>query len=179
MFVGQCLNFNCAFVLVLMLRQCITFLRTRGFGAFLPLDNHIYIHKLTGVVIAAFSLVHTIMHLLNFSLEVVNDPVLNKNNYTLTEWMLTTRPGLFGLSAGCANPTGILLAIILTIMFVCSQPFVRRGGSFEIFYWTHLLYIPFWILVVFHGPNFWKWFIGPFIVYLVERMIRFETKKTL
>ncbi len=173
MFTGQCLNFNCAFVLVLMLRQCITFLRTRGFGAFLPLDNHIYIHKLTGVTIATFSLVHTIMHLLNFSLEVVNDPVLNKNNYTLTEWMLTTRPGLFGLIGGCANPTGLVLFVILLIMFVCSQPFVRRGGSFEIFYWTHLLYVPFWILVVFHGPNFWKWFIGPFVVYLLERTIRF------
>ncbi|XP_037046426.1 NADPH oxidase 5 isoform X2 [Bradysia coprophila] len=170
---GQCLNFNCAFVLIPMLRQCITFLRTRGLGAFIPLDNHIYIHKMAGVTIATFSLIHTIMHLLNFTLEVVNDPVINKNNYTLTEWMLTTRPGLFGLYGGCANPTGILLVVILLIMFVCSQSFVRRGGSFEIFYWTHLLYVPFWILVIFHGPNFWKWFIGPFIVYLVERMIRF------
>lgn len=173
LFLGQCLNFNCAFILVLMLRQCITFLRTRGFTAFIPLDNHIYMHKVTGVTIAAFSLVHTIMHLLNFSLAVVNDPILNKNNYTLTEWMLTTKPGLFGLCGGCANPTGIFLAIILLIMFVCSQTFVRRGGSFEIFYWTHLLYVPFWILVIFHGPNFWKWFIGPFIVYSVERMIKY------
>lgn len=50
-----------------MLRQCITFLRTRGFTAFLPLDQHIYLHKLTGVLVAIFSLVHTIMHLFNFS----------------------------------------------------------------------------------------------------------------
>lgn len=64
---GQCLNFNCAFILVLMLRQCITFLRTRGFTAFLPLDQHIYLHKLTGVLVAIYSLVHTIMHLFNFS----------------------------------------------------------------------------------------------------------------
>uniref|UniRef100_A0A182TB47 Uncharacterized protein n=1 Tax=Anopheles maculatus TaxID=74869 RepID=A0A182TB47_9DIPT len=64
---GQCLNFNCAFILVLMLRQCITFLRTRGFTAFLPLDQHIYLHKLTGMLVAIFSLVHTIMHLFNFS----------------------------------------------------------------------------------------------------------------
>ncbi|KAJ6642797.1 NADPH oxidase 5, partial [Pseudolycoriella hygida] len=169
---GQCLNFNCAFVLVLMLRQCITFLRTRGFGAFIPLDNHIYMHKLTGVVIAALSLIHTIMHLLNFSLEVVHDQELNRNNYTLTEWMLTAKPSLFGLCGGCANPTGILLVIILFIIFVCSQPFVRRGGSFEIFYWTHLLYVPFWFLVILHGPNFYKWFFGPFVIYLVERMIR-------
>lgn len=64
---GQCLNFNCMFVLVLMLRQCITFLRNRGFTAVLPLDQHIYLHKLCGVTIAFFSIFHTIMHLCNFS----------------------------------------------------------------------------------------------------------------
>lgn len=55
------------FVLVLMLRQSITFLRTRGFSSYLPLDQHIYFHKLTGTLIAIYSVVHTISHLLNFS----------------------------------------------------------------------------------------------------------------
>lgn len=169
---GQCLNFNCAFVLVLMLRQCITFLRTRGFSAILPLDNHIYMHKVTGILIAIYSLVHTIMHLINFSVVVVNDPKLNCHHYTLPEWLLTTKPGLFGLCGGCANPTGIALFFVLIIMFLCSQPFVRRGGSFEIFYWTHLLYVPFWVLLVFHGPNFWKWFIIPLFIYMVERALK-------
>ncbi|XP_055323484.1 superoxide-generating NADPH oxidase heavy chain subunit C isoform X2 [Sitodiplosis mosellana] len=169
---GQCLNFNCAFVLVLMLRQCITFLRTRGFSTILPLDNHIYMHKMTGILIAIYSLVHTIMHLINFSMVVLNDPKLNCHHYTLAEWLLTTKPGLFGLCGGCANPTGIALFFVLIIMFLCSQPFVRRGGSFEIFYWTHLLYVPFWVLLAFHGPNFWKWFIIPLFIYTVERALK-------
>lgn len=42
---GQCLNFTCAWVLVLMLRHCITALRVRGLGSLLPLDHHIYLHK--------------------------------------------------------------------------------------------------------------------------------------
>lgn len=105
-------------------------------------------------------------------LAVVNDPVVNANNYTLNQWLLTTDPKLFGLIPGCANPTGIALAVILFVMFICSQPFVRKSGSFEIFYWTHLLYIPFWILVLFHGPNFWKWFIVPGLIYVIERAIR-------
>ncbi|XP_049831292.1 NADPH oxidase 5 [Schistocerca gregaria] len=169
---GQCLNFDCMFVLVLMLRHCITFLRTRGFSTILPLDQHIYFHKLVGVLIFIFSVWHTIMHLLNFSLLVVNDPVVNANNYTLTEWILTSRPGLFGLVGGAANPTGVVLIIILFIMFICSQPFVRRGGCFEVFYWTHLLYVPFWVLVIFHAPNFWKWFVAPAIIYIIERILR-------
>jgi NADPH oxidase 5 len=172
-FIGQCLNFNCAFVLVLMLRQTLTFLRTRGFGEILPLDNHIYLHKLTGWLIVFYGSLHTVMHLINFSFYVIYDPVINANNYSLAEFFFTSRPGLFGLIPGWANPTGFLLIIILLIMFICSLPFVRRGGSFEVFYWTHLLYVPFWILVILHGPVFWKWFIIPGCIFVIERVLRF------
>ncbi|XP_055921877.1 NADPH oxidase 5 isoform X2 [Eupeodes corollae] len=175
---GQCLNFNCAWILVLMLRHSLTYLRSRGFSSYLPLDNHIYLHKLTGMVVSGLSIIHTIMHLCNFSTVVVYDPNINAGNFTLTEWLLTSRPGLFGLVKGWANPTGCALIIILLIMFVCSQPFVRRKGSFEVFYWTHLLYVPFWILTIFHGPNFWKWFILPGLVYAVERILRFVWMKS-
>nr|QOE76458.1 NADPH oxidase 5 [Nilaparvata lugens] len=175
---GQCLNFNCMFVLVLMLRHSITFLRTRGFSSILPLDQHIYFHKLTGVLIFTYSVFHTIMHLLNFTLVVVNDGWLNANGYTIYEWLLTTKPGLFGLIGGYANPTGIALITILTVMFICSQAFVRRGGCFEIFYWTHLLYVPFWLLLLVHGPNFWRWFIIPGIIYLLERVLRFSLMRS-
>ncbi|KAJ8708862.1 hypothetical protein PYW08_010244 [Mythimna loreyi] len=169
---GQCLNFTCAWVLVLMLRHCLTELRVRGFSSYLPLDHHIYLHKLTGVLIVLYSMLHTVMHLCNFSLVVVNDPIINKNNYTLSEWLLTEKPGLFGMVGGCANPTGIALCVILLVMFVCSQPFIRRGGSFEIFYWTHLLYVPFWLLLLMHAPNFWKWFVVPGTIYVSERIMR-------
>ncbi|XP_022126952.2 NADPH oxidase 5 [Pieris rapae] len=169
---GQCLNFTCSWVLVLMLRCCITALRTRGIGSLLPLDHHIYLHKLTGVLILVYSVIHTIMHLCNFSVIVVNDPVLNANNYTLWEWIGSTKPGLFGLVGGCANPTGLALCFTLFILATCSRPAVRRGGCFEIFYFTHLLYIPFWVLLLFHAPNFWKWFIAPGTIYILERVLR-------
>lgn len=63
---------------------------------------------------------------------VVNDQVLNSANYTMSEWLLTSRPGLFGLVGGGANPTGVALIIILVVMSLCSMPFVRRGGCFEV-----------------------------------------------
>lgn len=175
---GQCLNFNCMMVLVLMLRHCITYLRTRGFSQFLPLDQHIYFHKVTGVLIFVYASVHTVAHLLNFTLQVVNDPVVNAKNYTLYEWLLTSKPGVYGLVGGAANPTGVALGVLLLVMFFCSQAFVRRGGCFEIFYWTHLLYVPFWALLVFHGPNFWKWFLGPGVLFLIERLLRFTWMRT-
>ena len=48
------------------------------------------------------------------------------------EWILTMKPGVFGLIHGIANPTGVALMIVMTIMVVCSLPFVRRGGYFEV-----------------------------------------------
>lgn len=156
----------------------------------LPLDQHIYLHKLTGWIIVCFGVLHTFMHIINFSeftlaandfflppdslgCYAVYDPVLNAKNFTLSEWYFTSRPGFYGFISGWANPTGFLLIAVLMIMFICSLPFVRRGGSFEVFYWTHLLYVPFWFLVILHGPNFWKWFIIPGFIFLVERVLRF------
>ncbi|XP_046387375.1 NADPH oxidase 5 [Ischnura elegans] len=174
---GQCLNLDCSLVLALMLRRCLTFLRAHGLSHFLPLDHHIYFHKLVGVLILGFSILHTIMHSVNFSMLVVNDPVLNAANWSTWEWFLTDRPGKFGLVPGQANPTGVALDFILLIIFICSQPFVRRRGSFEVFYWTHLLYVPFWILLIIHAPNFWKWFVTPGVIYLLERGWRLANQR--
>ena len=48
------------------------------------------------------------------------------------EWLFTSKPGVFGMIGGCANPTGVSLIVILTIMVLCSLPCVRRSGRFEV-----------------------------------------------
>ena len=48
----------------------------------------------------------------------------------------------------------------------------------QVFYWTHLLYIPFWVLLILHGPNFWYWFIGPGVLFLIEGTGRFRLRVT-
>lgn len=63
---------------------------------------------------------------------MIYDDVLNHDNYTMSEWLLTDHPGMFGLVNGYANPTGMILVFILTIMTICSMRFVRRGGCFEV-----------------------------------------------
>ena len=59
--------------------------------------------------------------------------------YNYGEWLFTWMPHCFGLIPGIANPTGVILIIVLTVMVICSMPFVRRGGFFEIFYFSHLV----------------------------------------
>eukprot|EP00095_Tigriopus_kingsejongensis_P006523 maker-scaffold172_size289735-snap-gene-1.32 protein:Tk06523 transcript:maker-scaffold172_size289735-snap-gene-1.32-mRNA-1 annotation:"nadph oxidase" len=186
---GQCLNFNSMFILVLMLRHSITKLREFGLNWLLPLDRHIYFHKVIGRLIFIFSLIHTVAHIGNLVVNSVPDPVglltangipltlfnppsPSNSSYSFAEWLFTSKPGLFGTVGGIANPTGVAILILFQIMFVCSMKWVRKGGYFEVFYWTHLLYVFYWVILILHAPAFWKWFIVPFILYLVEKVYR-------
>ena len=40
------------------------------------------------------------------------------------------------------------------------------------FYFTHWLYVPFFILLVLHAAVFWKWFVGPLAIILLERVYK-------
>jgi hypothetical protein len=46
----------------------------------------------------------------------------------------------------------------------------RYKYFFQLFYVSHHLYVLWWALLIVHAPNFWKWFIGPAIFYLCERL---------
>ena len=35
-----------------------------------------------------------------------------------------------------------------------------------------MLYVPFWILVILHGPHFWKWFVAPGAMFILEKIFR-------
>ena len=53
------------FVLLPMLRLSVTKLRQKGFNYLLPLDKHVSFHRITGHLIAVYSLIHTAAHLTN------------------------------------------------------------------------------------------------------------------
>jgi hypothetical protein len=35
------------------------------------------------------------------------------------------------------------------------------------------LYVPYYVLLILHAPDFWKWAIGPLFLYILERLYRF------
>lgn len=41
----------------------------------------------------------------------------------------------------------------------------------QVFYWTHLSYLPMWLLLILHGPNFWKWLLVPGILFFLEKVV--------
>ncbi|KAK3594669.1 hypothetical protein CHS0354_016334 [Potamilus streckersoni] len=162
---GMCLNFTCMFVLVLMLRKCLTYMRLTKVANVLPLDQNILFHKMCGFFIVFWTVIHTVCHIGNAAL------VSEANDIEMVDILFTTAAGI-GFVGASAFITGWLLVLILIVMVICSMPFVRRRGHFQIFYWTHMLYIFFWILVILHGPSFWKWFLGPGVLFAAEKISR-------
>ncbi|CAB0028562.1 unnamed protein product [Trichogramma brassicae] len=149
---GRCLSFNIPFSFILMLRQCITFLRNRGFNNYLPLDHHIYLHKLTGINITILSIVHTVMHFGNLIYKMDTD------GFSVPFRELTT---------------GVLLLLILIILFIFSLPFIRQKASFEIFYRTHLLCMLFIAVgTIGHVTVFYYWISGPLALFIIEFFYR-------
>merc|ERR1719220_585957 len=272
---GRTLLFNSVLVLVLVLRYSITILRNLGPASILPLDNNIYFHKLVGRIIFAQAWIHTIMHLINFGVNIQPDPVrfvqlsapywqdwtklgyqspegctvqpfqhdlghhdhdhdhdLSHHDFSLSnisdrnlsnpasasnfsglgasidltsfpcnsipppglsipvnithcqvclgdgkpwsyaEWIFTGQPGIFGTVGGAANPTGVGLIVILTIMVGCSLSGVRRSGYFLVFYFSHLNYVFYFLLLLLHAPDFWKWFVAFGCIWGVELIYR-------
>ncbi|XP_021366817.1 NADPH oxidase 5-like isoform X2 [Mizuhopecten yessoensis] len=170
---GMNLNFNGTFIIVLMLRKSLTYLRLTFLHRLLPIDQNIYFHKLCGAFIAFFSFFHTVGHIGN-AFVVVEELEHMKNATTdmhVWEVLLTTKAGI-GFVGASAFITGWMLDVVLVIMVICSLPFVRRSGHFEVFYWSHMLYIAFWVLLILHAPNFWKWFIAPGIIFMGEKFFR-------
>ena len=64
------------------------------------------------------------------------------------------------------------MMVIIAVIFVCSLPFIRRRGHFEIFYFSHLLYWLYFPLLVLHAPQAWLWIVFPFGVWLLDKTLR-------
>ncbi|CAB3992535.1 NADPH oxidase 5, partial [Paramuricea clavata] len=120
---GMCLNFNSMFILVVMMKGLLTWLRSTRFGKFFPIDQHIIFHKCVAAVILLQSVLHFIGHLGRY---ITTD----SPKFEVWEYMFTTRTPE-GWANGSAGITGVLLLIILVVMFILSQPSVRKRGFFE------------------------------------------------
>jgi Ca2+-binding EF-hand superfamily protein/predicted ferric reductase len=164
---GQLLNLNSAFVLTLMLRNTITFLRSTFLSRVIDFDNYIAAHKVVGFVIFGCSIVHTAMHLVNIG------RLTTTMSLTYAQILLTTAGGV-GWVAASAFITGDLLMVILIIMVICALPCIRRCGYFCVFFATHQLYIAYMILLVLHGPSSWKWVCVPALLFLIEVIRRMK-----
>uniref|UniRef100_A0A8C5G9V8 FAD-binding FR-type domain-containing protein n=1 Tax=Gouania willdenowi TaxID=441366 RepID=A0A8C5G9V8_GOUWI len=136
------LNLNCSLVLLPMCRSLLTFVRgthtVSSRGTRRLLDKSKTFHVACGIAICIFSVVHVSAHLVNvvnFSTSYSDDfPALN-----LARYKGEVLPGV----------TGVLLVLILFLMFMSSSYCVRMS-NYEIFWYTHNLFIVFYIILLVH-----------------------------
>ncbi|NWY11033.1 NOX5 oxidase, partial [Aphelocoma coerulescens] len=157
---GHGLNFNCALLAALMLRRSLTRLRSTPLAELLPLELHVRGHELVAYLGRGGA------ELCPLSPGLAQGP----GQVALGELLRRPRPGAGGV-AGTAPQSGLALLALLLAMLVCSRPCVRRGGHFEVFYWSHLSYISVWFLLLLHGPHFWKWFLIPGSLFFLEKVL--------
>jgi predicted ferric reductase/Ca2+-binding EF-hand superfamily protein len=149
---GACINLNGALILLPMARGTLTFARRVPLLRFLPLDDSVAIHRWLGGSLLLFSLVHTLAHGANWA---------------------TSSPGLWAsFSASAAGWTGLALLLVFGVIWVFSRPRVRASKHFELFYWTHLLYIVWFALALVHGRVFWMWAGIPLAIFAADRLLR-------
>ncbi|HEX6271672.1 MAG TPA: ferric reductase-like transmembrane domain-containing protein, partial [Polyangiaceae bacterium] len=155
---GACINLNGALIALTMARRSLTFARRTPLLRLLPLDDSVAIHRWLGGWLFALALVHTAAHGANWALTAPSF------------WQAVTR--------GSAGFTGLALLLVFAVMWAFSRKRVRASGRFELFYWTHLLYVAWFALALFHGPVFWLWAGVPLAVFAADRLLRVSRSVT-
>ncbi|XP_042663308.1 NADPH oxidase 1 isoform X2 [Tyto alba] len=177
---AKCLNFNSMLILLPVCRNLLSFLRgtcsccRRTLRK--QLDHNLTFHKLVAYALALLTAVHTIAHLFNLerynrsqqaadgSLPAVlskmhlqgSDKWLNPihSNRTTVEYVaFTTIPGL----------TGVIITLALILMVTSSTEFIRRN-YFEVFWYTHHLFLIYFAGLVIHG---------------IARLVRGQTEESM
>jgi len=72
--------------------------------------------------------------------------------------------------------TGAALLVVFAVMWVFSLRFIRRTSKFELFYFTHLLYLAWLILAIVHAPVFALWAGVPIAGFVVEQIMRLSVR---
>ncbi|KAM9795330.1 NADPH oxidase 1 [Neosynchiropus ocellatus] len=167
------LNFNCMLILLPVCRNLLSLIR----GSFMccgrtmrkQLDKNLSFHKLVAYMIGLMTAVHMVAHLLNVewynnSRQGVYDPLstalssledTNETTYLnpiritdLDPQQIPTRL-VFTTIAGL---TGVIITLALILIITSSMEVIRRS-YFEVFWYTHHLFIIFFAGLVFHGAG--------------------------
>lgn len=168
------LHFDIAILIFPVCRTLISLLRQTPLNGIIQFDKNITFHKLVAWSIVFFSWLHTIAHWNHFA------QLAAQNNLGFKGWLLgnfVTGPGWSGY---------VMLTCLMLMVATSLQRFKSR--NFERFWYTHHLFIVFFVFWSIHGAfcmikadtapfcagtgTFWHyWMYGGFI-YLLERIAR-------
>lgn len=174
------LHVDVIFILLPVCRNFVSILRRTALNDIIPFDKNITLHKATGWSIVVGSAVHTLAHMVNFtkfaiaSFETTGDRV---KGFFAANFL--TGPGA----------TGWIMWVALGIMVWFAME-KRRRAHFERFWYSHHLFIVFFINWQLHGmfcmikPDrppycsfntigvFWRYWLVGGIIWIFERILR-------
>lgn len=168
------IKLNTALLLCTVLRNFISVLRGSFLGSIVPFDKNIIFHRYIAWSTAFFAAVHIMSHYFNYNRFANLDITTLTNVFgikavpTQAKLAYTTIPGA----------TGHLVTFCMILMYSCAIKYIR-SPMFNVFWFTHHLFIIFFGLLCIHGvpgllekPTFWMWFCGPGLIYGIERTVR-------
>lgn len=155
---GLALDLNGALILLPMMRRLLTRVRASALGRVVPVDDAIAFHRLLGHTLFGFAWLHALCFTLAY---------LNGHSNGLAALFFGTARGL----------TGLALLLVFAIMWLFSLSFVRRTRRFELFYFTHLLYVAWLGLAIAHAPSFLLWVGVPLLGFGVEQALRLAKRR--
>ncbi|XP_036105089.1 NADPH oxidase 3 [Molossus molossus] len=166
---ASCLNFNCMLILLPISRNLISFIRGASICCRGPwkrqLDKNLKFHKLVAYGIVVNATIHVAAHVCNLeryrlarsaraqglaaALSRLGDaagesylnPVRTLRANTDTELLMTV-----------AGITGLMISLALTLIVTSSTEFIRQI-SYELFWYTHHVFIIFFISLAVHGAG--------------------------
>lgn len=176
------LHVDVIFILFPVCRNFISLLRQTPLNSVIPLDKNITFHKATAWSIVVGTVVHVLSHMVNFAELAMADPVANTPSKRFGAFLaanFTTGPGVTGW---------IMTAALFVIVFFAIEK--RRRANFERFWYSHHLFIVFFVCWQLHGmfcmikPDrppycswksigvFWRYWLAGGIIWVGERILR-------
>ncbi|XP_070567414.1 cytochrome b-245 heavy chain-like isoform X2 [Ptychodera flava] len=170
---AACLNFNCMLILLPVCRNLVSYLRgSCGFcrrSIRRQLDKNISFHKAVAYMVCLHTALHVGAHFFNFdgfmkAYYSEEESLASRLSSLPTSeggtWLNPIRgvdgsvPFGLGLVEICftkvAGWTGAIITIVLIILVTSSTETIRRS-YFEVFWFTHHLFIVFFACLLFHG----------------------------
>ncbi|XP_055337523.1 NADPH oxidase 5-like isoform X1 [Paramacrobiotus metropolitanus] len=168
---GMVLDINCSIIILPILHWTVTIVRRTKWISCLPLDALPKFHIICAVCIGVAGLGHTVAHIMNFNavLHITNNATKNSSS-SLIDYLFVPQQYIpYGLFHGLAPITGWIIIAVFLVIVLSSLPTVRHSRHFQVFYWFHKLTFLFWIVLIFHSRNFWKYFLFFAMLLIVEK----------
>jgi len=176
------LHVDVIFILLPVCRNFVSLLRRTPLNTVIPFDKNLTLHKATAWSMVVFTVVHIVAHMVNFYRLAMAAPSGTSTGQRIVIFLeanFTTGPGVTGW---------IMTAILFIMVFFSIEK--RRRAHFEWFWYSHHLFLVFFLNWQFHGmfcmiqPDrppycsyltigvFWRYWIVGGIVWVYERILR-------